>query len=111
MLPAQIFFYLGSILTAVQYAKAQFIVPLLAGVVYNLGVISGGVLLSSRIGITGFAVGVLGGALCGNFLLQIYGAHRAGALYAQPGRPAPRIPLVHQALHTYYARALAQRHG
>jgi putative peptidoglycan lipid II flippase len=81
MLPAQIFFYLGSILTAVQYAKAQFIVPSLAGVVYNLGVIFGGVLLSSRIGITGFAVGVLGGALCGNLLLQIYGAHRAGARF------------------------------
>jgi putative peptidoglycan lipid II flippase len=81
MLPAQIFFYLGSILTAVQYAKAQFIIPSLAGVVYNLGVIFGGVLLSSRIGITGFAVGVLAGASSGNFLLQIYGAHRAGARF------------------------------
>jgi putative peptidoglycan lipid II flippase len=81
MLPAQIFFYLGSILTAVQYAKAQFIIPSLAGVVYNLGVIFGGVLLSSRIGITGFAVGVLAGALSGNFLLQIYGARRAGARF------------------------------
>jgi putative peptidoglycan lipid II flippase len=81
MLPAQIFFYLGSILTAVQYAKAQFIIPSLSGVVYNLGVIFGGLLLSSRIGITGFAVGVLGGAFTGNFLLQIYGAHRAGARF------------------------------
>jgi putative peptidoglycan lipid II flippase len=81
MLPAQIFFYLGSILTAVQYAKAQFVIPSLAGVVYNLGVILGGLLLSSRIGITGFAVGVLGGALCGNFLLQIHGARRAGARF------------------------------
>jgi putative peptidoglycan lipid II flippase len=50
-------------------------------VVYNLGVILGGVLLSSRIGITGFAVGVLGGALCGNLLLQIYGARQAGARF------------------------------
>jgi len=81
MLPAQILFYLGSILTAVQYAKAQFVIPSLAGVVYNLGVILGGVLLSSRIGMTGFAVGVLGGALSGNFLLQIYGARRAGARF------------------------------
>jgi len=81
MLPAQIFFYLGSILTAVQYAKAQFVIPSLAGVIYNLGVILGGVLLSSRIGITGFSVGVLGGALVGNFLLQIYGARRAGARF------------------------------
>ena len=82
MLPAQICFYLGSILAAVQYAKGQFIVPSLAPLVYNLGIIAGGVLLSSRIGMTGFSVGVLAGALAGNFLLQIYGAARAGARFA-----------------------------
>jgi putative peptidoglycan lipid II flippase len=79
MLPAQICFYLGSILSAVQYAKAKFLIPSLAPVFYNAGIIAGGLLLSSRIGITGFAVGVLGGALAGNFLLQIYGAWRVGA--------------------------------
>lgn len=46
MLPAQICFYLGSILSAVQYAKAQFVVPSLAPVVYNVGIILGGVLLA-----------------------------------------------------------------
>ncbi len=81
MLPAQICFYEGSILSAVQYAKGQFVIPSLAPLVYNIGIIVGGVLLSSRIGITGFAVGVLGGAIVGNFLLQIYGAHRVGAIY------------------------------
>jgi putative peptidoglycan lipid II flippase len=82
MLPAQICFYLGSILTAVQYTRGQFVIPSLSGVIYNLGVILGGVLLSSRIGVTGFAVGVLGGALAGNFLLQVYGARRAGARFS-----------------------------
>jgi putative peptidoglycan lipid II flippase len=81
MLPAQVCFYLGSILSAVQYAKAQFVVPSLAPVIYNIGIIIGGVLLSARMGITGFAVGVLGGALAGNLLLQIYGARRAGARF------------------------------
>jgi len=81
MLPAQICFYQGSILSAVQYAKGQFVIPSLAPVVYNLGIILGGVLLSPRIGITGFSVGVLGGALAGNLLLQIYGAKRAGARF------------------------------
>ena len=81
MLPAQICFYEGSILSAVQYAKNRFIIPSLAPILYNLGIILGGVLLSSRIGINGFAVGVLGGAICGNFLLQIYGAWRAGAIF------------------------------
>ncbi len=82
MLPAQICFYQGSILSAVQYAKGQFVVPSLAPVIYNLGIILGGVLLSPRIGITGFAVGVLGGAVAGNFLLQVYGAKRAGARFS-----------------------------
>ena len=81
MLPAQICFYEGSIFSAVQYAKGQFVIPSLAPLIYNTGIILGGVFLSSRYGITGFAVGVLGGAVCGNFLLQIYGAHRAGARF------------------------------
>ena len=81
MLPAQFCFYMGGILSAVQYAKNRFIIPSLAPLVYNIGIILGGVLLASRIGITGFAVGVVGGALVGNFLLQVYGAVRAGARF------------------------------
>ena len=94
MLPAQLCFYMGSILSAVQYAKAQFVVPSLAPVVYNLGVIMGGLLLAPRIGITGFAVGVLGGAVAGNFLLQIWGAGRAGARFdpnLDAGHPGFRL--------------------
>jgi putative peptidoglycan lipid II flippase len=82
MMPAQICFYLGSILSAVQYAKGQFVVPSLAPLIYNSGIILGGLLLSPRLGITGFAVGVLGGALVGNFLVQVYGARRAGASFS-----------------------------
>src|SRR5438552_6965684 len=81
MLPAQICFYLGGILSAVQYAKGQFVVPSLAPLIYNTGVILGGVFLSPKIGITGFAVGVLAGAMAGNFLLQVYGSRRAGARF------------------------------
>jgi putative peptidoglycan lipid II flippase len=82
MLPAQICFYEGSILSAVQYAKGQFVIPSLAPLIYNIGIILGGILLAPIIGITGFAVGVLAGALTGNFLLQIYGAYRAGASFS-----------------------------
>jgi putative peptidoglycan lipid II flippase len=81
MMPAQIFFYLGSILSAVQYAKSRFVIPSLAPVIYNTGIILGGFLLASSIGITGFSVGVLAGAFAGNFLLQVYGAHRVGARF------------------------------
>lgn len=81
MLPAQFCFYEGSILSAVQYAKGRFLIPSLAPVVYNIMIILGGVLLASRIGMTGFAVGVVAGALVGNLLLQVYGAVAAGARF------------------------------
>ncbi len=81
MLPAQFCFFMGGILSAVQYAKNQFIVPSLAPLLYNIGIIVCGVALAPRIGITGFAVGVLAGAIVGNFLLQVYGAKRAGAKF------------------------------
>ncbi len=81
MLPAQFCFYQGSILSAVQYAKRRFVIPSLAPVVYNVLIILGGVFLASRIGMTGFAVGVLAGAVIGNFLLQVYGAIDAGARF------------------------------
>src|SRR5437016_11821183 len=38
-------------------------------------------MLASRIVITGFAVGVLVGAIAGNLCLQLYGATRAGVKY------------------------------
>ena len=79
MLPAQFCFYEGSILSAVQYAKGRFVIPSLAPVLYNIMIVLGGLLLASRIGMTGFAVGVLVGALLGNFLLQVYGAYSIGA--------------------------------
>jgi putative peptidoglycan lipid II flippase len=81
MLPAQFCFYEGSILSAVQYAKGRFLIPSLAPVVYNMMIILGGLLLASRIGMTGFAVGVLVGAVLGNLLLQIYGASRVRARF------------------------------
>jgi putative peptidoglycan lipid II flippase len=89
MLPAQFCFYMGGILSAVQYAKNQFIVPSLAPLIYNIGIIACGMALAPRLGITGFAVGVLVGAIVGNFLLQVYGAKRAGARFL------PSLNIVH----------------
>src|SRR5580692_7375467 len=81
MLPAQFCFYQGSILSAVQYAKGRFLIPSLAPVVYNVMIVLGGILLASRFGMTGFAIGVLAGAFLGNFLLQVYGAIRVDARF------------------------------
>jgi putative peptidoglycan lipid II flippase len=81
ILPAQLFFILGSLLMAVQYAKGSFAIPSMAPIIYNLGIIIGGVVgnLGDGPGSTApFMWGVLGGSLVGNFGLQIYGARRHG---------------------------------
>jgi len=81
MLPAQAFFFIGGILSAVQYAQGQFIIPSLAPLIYNGGIITFGALLSSRLGIDAFSWGVLAGSLVGNCLIQIYGAKKLSARF------------------------------
>ncbi len=79
MLPGQFFFCLGVVMIAVQNARARFLVPALAGVLYNLSIILGGWLLSPKIGITGFAVGLVAGMFLGYFVLQFGGVWKIGA--------------------------------
>lgn len=73
ILPAQICFYWGALLMAVQFAHKRFFLPALAPLFYNAGIILGGVLLAPRLGIEGFAWGVLAGALVGNAAIQFHG--------------------------------------
>ena len=102
VIPAQIFFVLGSLWMAVQYAHQRFAIPAVAPVIYNLGIIAGG-LISWAMGTTsaaGFAWGAVGGAFAGNFALQWYGARRAGL------RWVGGVPLRHPALREYLLLAL-----
>ncbi len=78
IMPAQFFFFAGGLFMAVQFAHKQFWIPALAPLIYNAGIISGGLLLGSSSGMQGFSWGVLGGAFAGNFLLQYIGARRTG---------------------------------
>jgi putative peptidoglycan lipid II flippase len=78
ILPAQFFFFSGGLFMAVQFAKEKFLIPALAPLIYNLGIIAGGFLLGPRIGMEGFSWGVLAGAFVGNFALQWWGARKAG---------------------------------
>ncbi len=82
VLPAQTFFYFGGLLMAVQYARKRFLIPALAPLVYNAGIIVGGLALESRFGMEGFAWGVLGGSFVGNFALQAWGAARTGLRFS-----------------------------
>jgi len=81
MLPSQLFLFIASITGAVQNVKSKFLVPALGSAVYNLGIILGGWLLSPRIGVAGFAVGVLVGSFCGFFVLQLFGLRSVGARF------------------------------
>ncbi len=78
VLPAQLFFYLGGLLMAIQYSRNQFLLPALAPLIYNAGIIAGGLLLGPALGMAGFAWGVLAGSFVGNFAVQLYGARRSG---------------------------------
>jgi putative peptidoglycan lipid II flippase len=78
---AQFFFFAGGLFSAVQFAKDRFAIPALAPLIYNIGIILGGILLGPLLGMEGFAWGVLAGAGVGNFALQYWGAKRAGLRY------------------------------
>jgi len=82
ILPAQFFFFTGGMLTAVQFAKERFAIPALAPLIYNAGIIIGGVVLYKNFGMAGFSWGVLAGAIAGNFLLQVWGAGRCGMRFS-----------------------------
>ena len=78
ILPAQLFFFAGGLFSAVQFARERFFIPALAPLIYNLGIILGGLALGPFLGMEGFAWGVLAGALVGNCVLQYWGARSAG---------------------------------
>jgi putative peptidoglycan lipid II flippase len=81
ILPAQFAFVVGAMFVAVQYAKGVFTIPTLAPIVYNVGIIGGGVgwaLATGEADPSGFIWGALVGAFAGNLLLQIWGASRVG---------------------------------
>ena len=82
VLPAQLFFYLGGLLMAVQYARNRFLLPATAPLIYNGGIILGGLLLGKRLGMEGFAWGVLAGSFVGNFVVQAFGARRSGLSFS-----------------------------
>ncbi|CAN2042584.1 putative lipid II flippase MurJ [Candidatus Magnetomoraceae bacterium gMMP-15] len=78
IIPAQFFFFAGGMFMAVQFAKEKFAIPALAPLLYNLGIITGGLVLSPWLGMEGFSWGVLAGAFAGNFLIQYRGAKKVG---------------------------------
>jgi putative peptidoglycan lipid II flippase len=85
VLPAQVLFIVGGIVNATLFAQGRFGAAALAPLLYNAGIIAGGLVLAPLLPlpVEGFAWGVLGGALLGPFLAPLAYAHRRVRLRAR----------------------------
>jgi putative peptidoglycan lipid II flippase len=81
LLPMQLFFYVGGIVSAVLLSHRLFLIPALAPIFYTGGIILGGVTLSHRFGIASLAIGAVAGAFVGPFLINAIWAARTGIRY------------------------------
>lgn len=84
MLPAQLFFFWGSVMTARLQVRKIFFYQALQPLLYNGGILGGALLLHRQLGIYSLAVGVLAGVVLGSALLNSIGALRTGLRF----RPA-----------------------
>jgi putative peptidoglycan lipid II flippase len=78
LLPAQIFFYVGGVVSAVLLSRRLFLLPAFGPLLYNVAIILGGVVGSRRYGISALAYGALAGSFIGPFLVNAIGAARIG---------------------------------
>ena len=81
LLPAQLFFFAGSVFAAVLLVRKQFNVQAVTPLIYSMGTIVGGVLLVHKLGVASLAIGTTAGAFFGPFLLNWIFARRAGTHY------------------------------
>ena len=82
LLPAQILFYVGGVVSAVLSSRRLFLFPALGPLVYNGFIILGGITLSHSVGIASLAYGALVGTFVGPFLINAIGAARVGTGYS-----------------------------
>lgn len=80
LLFAQMFFVISSFLTGILQSFQRFLIPALAAVFYNLGIIFGIVVLAPRFGIYGPALGAVFGAFL-HLLVQVPIAYSLGFKY------------------------------
>jgi putative peptidoglycan lipid II flippase len=87
ILPAQLFFFIGSCMSSRLQVRKIFIYQAGAPLVYNFGIVLGAyflhnvVVFGNPLGVYSLAIGVLAGVICGSFLLNSIGAFRTGFHY------------------------------
>lgn len=91
VLPAQFFFLTGGIINTGLLARGRFAASALAPLIYNGGIIAGGMLLTGRLEaqVEGFSWGALAGAIAGPFLVPLLDSR--GRIRIRP-RLAPLEP-------------------
>src|ERR1700758_4020610 len=82
LLPAQIFFYVGGVVSAVLLSRRLFLFPAFGPLLYNVAIILAGALFSRSLGISSLAYGALAGSFLGPFLINAIGAARIGTGYS-----------------------------
>jgi putative peptidoglycan lipid II flippase len=78
LLPAQLFFFIGSMMSARLQVRKIFIYQAITPVIYNGCIVLGAVLLHKQLGVYSLVVGVLVGVILGSALLNTLGALRTG---------------------------------
>jgi putative peptidoglycan lipid II flippase len=81
LLPAQIFFYVGGVVSAVLLSHRLFLLPAFGPLIYNVFIILGGVIGGRHFGIASLAYGAVVGSVAGPFLASVIGAARIGTGY------------------------------
>ena len=81
LLPAQIFFYVGGVVSAVLLSHRLFLFPAFGPLLYNIFIIVGGLIGGRHFGIASLAYGALVGSVVGPFLASVVGAARIGTGY------------------------------
>lgn len=81
LLPAQIFFYVGGVVSAVLLSHRLFLWPAFGPLIYNVFIIVGGVVAGHQFGIASLAYGALAGSIVGPFLVNAIGTAKIGTGY------------------------------
>jgi putative peptidoglycan lipid II flippase len=89
ILPQQLFFFIGSVMSARLQVRKIFIYQAFSPVIYNVGQVGGAFLLHRQLGVYSFAWGMMAGMLLGYALLNGIGAFRTGLRYT------PRVDFRH----------------
>ncbi len=81
ILPAQLFLFIGSVMSSRLQVRKIFLYQAFTPLIYNAGIILGAVFLHRQLGVTSLAIGVLAGMFIGSAVLNTIGALRTGLRY------------------------------